>query len=329
MAPDGLAVLIQRFFSHLRTEQEVSSHTVAAYRDTFRLLLRFIANRRSVSIDQIQLKDFGTDVILAFLEHLEKERRNTTRTRNTRLTAIRAFIRFTLGQTAPDFMDDAQRILAIPCKRMAKPILGFLSRKEVESILGAMDHSTWTGKRDHMLFSLLYNTGARISEVLQIKLSDIQHRVVRLHGKGRKERDVPLWLQTHRKIQQWCRDNEIAPNQPVFANRNGNTLSRRSAARRLALAVNKATRLCPSLCGRKISPHTFRHTTAMHLLQSGVSMEIIALWLGHEQLVTTHGYIEADLTMKKEALAHLQPLAAGRPAPKRSPSPLMAFLEAL
>lgn len=179
-----------------------------------------------------------------------------------------------------------------------------------------------------MLFSLLYNTGARISEALQLKPADVQHRVVRLHGKGRKERDVPLWPQTHRKLQQWCRDNKLEPAQPIFGNPDGQALTRRSAARRFALALTKAKETCSALQGRKISLHTFRHTTAMHLLQAGVPMEIIALWLGHEQVVTTHGYIEADLTMKQAALDHLQPLQWRR-APKRSASHIMAFLEAL
>jgi integrase/recombinase XerD len=328
MATESFPALVQRFFGYLRAEQEVSPHTVAAYRDTFRLLLRFIAERRAVSIDHITLDALCPDTILAFLDHLEKQRHNHTRTRNVRLTAIRAFVRFTLGHTSPEFVGDAQRILAIPSKRTNKPVLGFLQRKEVESILAAVDTSNWTGQRDQLLFSLLYNTGARISEALQLKPGDVQHRVVRLHGKGRKERDVPLWPQTHRKLQRWCRDNKLDPTQPIFGNPDGQALTRRSAARRLVLALSKAKQTCSTLQGRKISLHTFRHTTAMHLLQAGVPMEIIALWLGHEQVVTTHGYIEADLTMKQDALDHLQPLQWRRAA-KRSASHIMAYLEAL
>jgi len=167
-----------------------------------------MANHCSTSIDQISWEAFSPDTIIAFLQHLEDKRLNTARTRNARLAAIRAFVRFLLGYISPDFAGDAQRILAIPCKRSDRPVLGFLSLNEVEFLLAAIDVSTWTGQRDYLLFSLLYNTGARISEVLQLTPANIHHRVVSLHGKGRKERSVPLWFQTHRQIQKWCRENK-------------------------------------------------------------------------------------------------------------------------
>jgi integrase/recombinase XerD len=320
--------LLQRFFTHLRTEHEVSHHTISAYRDTFRLLLRFMADHCSTTIDQISWEAFSPDTVLAFLQYLENKRLNTVRTRNARLAAIRAFVRFVLGNVSPDFAGNAQRILAIPCKRGVRPVLGFLNLNEVESLLAAIDVSTWTGRRDYLLFSLLYNTGARISEVLQLTPADIQHRVVRLRGKGRKERDVPLWSQTHRQIQKWCRENKINSDQPIFGNRAGKPLSRRSGARRFALILRKAQKGCPALRRPDLSPHSIRHTTAMHLLQSGVPLEVIALWLGHEQVATTHGYLEADLTMKSQILSNLQPIPWRR-AQKRTLSNIMAFLEAL
>jgi len=329
MPSDPFPVLLQQFFARLRTTQEVSRHTIAAYRDTLRLLLHFIAQQRRVSIDRITLEAFSPDLILAFLEYLQKERHNTTRTRNARLAAIRAFVRFSLHEVPADFIDQAQRILAIPCKRSDKPLLGFLSRQEVEAILAATDRSTWTGRRDHLLFSLLYNTGARISEALEVTPADVQNRVVRLHGKGRREREVPLWRQTQREIQHWCRENQIGAAQPVFGNRDFRPLSRREAARRLALTLQKASVVCPSLCQRNITLHSWRHTCAMHLLQAGVAIEIIALWLGHEQLTTTHGYLEADLNMKKETLDHLKAPISGRRVPKTASSHVLAFLEAL
>jgi len=329
MPSDSFPVLLQQFFEHLRATQELSIHTIAAYRDTLKLLLHFIAKQRRVSIDRITFEAFSPETILAFLEHLQKERHNTTRTRNARLAAIRTFVRFSLHEVAPDFIDQAQRILAIPCKRTDKPLLGFLSRQEVEAILAAADLATWTGRRDHLLFSLLYNTGARISEALQVTPADLQNRVVRLHGKGRKQREVPLWSQTYREIQQWCRDNQIGASQPIFGNREFKPISRREAARRLALTLQKASVVCPSLRQRNITLHSWRHTCAMHLLQAGVAIEIIALWLGHEQLSTTHGYLEADLNMKKETLAHLKPPSSGRRVPKKASSHVLAFLEAL
>jgi len=329
MPSDSFPVLLQQFFAHLRGTQEVSSHTIAAYRDTLKLLLHFIAKEQHVPIDRITFEAFSPETILAFLEHLQKERHNTTRTRNARLAAIRSFVRFSLYEVAPDFVDQAHRILAIPCKRTDKPLLGFLDRQEVEAILAAADQATWTGRRDHLLFSLLYNTGARISEALHVTPADFQKRLVQLHGKGRKAREVPLWSQTYREFQQWCRDNQIGAAQPIFGNREFKPLSRREAARRLALTLQKASLTCPSLRNRTITLHSWRHTCAMHLLQSGVAIEIIALWLGHEQLSTTHAYLEADINMKKETLAHLNAPNSGPRVPKTVASNVLAFLEAL
>ena len=329
MAATSFPELLQRFFAHMRSAREVSPHTTAAYRDTFRLLLPFIAKRRRISVDQITLETFVPDTILAFLDHLQRDRRNTPRTRNARLAGIHAFVRFAMDQVAPDFLADAQRLLAIPCKRAEKPLLGFLTRAEVEAILAAPDLSLWTGRRDHLLFALLYNTGARISEALQITQKDLQRRIVRLHGKGRKERDVPLWPQTERELRNWCEDNNIAASAPVFYNRDGHPISRRNANRRFDLTLAKAAASCPSLRGRKITLHTWRHTTAMHLLQARVPLEIIALWLGHERISTTHGYIEADLEMKQETLDHLTAPKPWRRARRSTSSHILAFLEAL
>jgi integrase/recombinase XerD len=328
MPSNSFPVLLQRFFDHLRATQEASVHTIAAYRDTLKLLLHFIAKQQRSSIDRITFEAFSPETILAFLEHLQKERLNTTRTRNARLAALRAFVRFSLHELAPEFLDQAQRILAIPCKRTDKPLLGFLSRSEVEAILAAADRATWAGKRDHLLFAFLYNTGARISEALQVTPADIQNRVVCLRGKGRKQRAVPLWSQTHHEIQRWCRDNQIGVSQPIFGSTQFRSLSRREAARRLALTVKKAGEACPSLRARNVTLHCWRHTCAMHLLQAGVAIEIIALWLGQEQLNTTHGYIEADLNMKKDTLAQLKAPRSGRRVREKAPSHILAFLEA-
>jgi site-specific recombinase XerD len=329
MATTSFPELLQRFFAHLRSAREVSPHTTAAYRDTFRLLLPFIARQQRISVDQITLEAFVPDTVLAFLDHLQRDRRNTNRTRNARLAGIRAFVRFAMEQVAPDFLADAQRLLAIPCKRAEKPLLGFLTRAEVKASLGAPELSLWTGRRDHLLFSLLYNTGARISEALQITPRDLQRRIIRLHGKGRKERDIPLWPQTDRELRRWCEENKIAISAPIFYNRDGHSITRRNASRRFDLALAKAAASCSSLRGRKITLHTWRHTTAMHLLQARVTLEIIALWLGHEQISTTHGYIEADLDMKKETLDHLPAPKPWRRAGKSSSSHILAFLEAL
>ena len=320
--------LIQQFFGSLSIQRNLSSHTLAAYRDTFRLLLRFLADREGVAIDQLRLDLLTPEAVLAFLAHLEQARGNTIRTRNARLAAIHAFARFAVTQKAPDFLLAGQRVLAIPCKRTVKPVLGFMTRVEVDAVLAATDQTTRVGRRDHLLFTLLYNTGGRISEVLRIQPCEVRNRTVRLHGKGRKERDVPIWSATQREIQDWCRANQVGPTQYLFANRHGAPITRKGAALRLKAAVGAATTTCSTLRKRKITLHTFRHATAMHLLQSGVALPIIALWLGHEQPVTTHGYVEADLKMKQRCLDTLERL----PAPRRQSavrSHLMAFLEAL
>jgi integrase/recombinase XerD len=274
MPSDSFPVLLQLFFAHLRSTQEVSIHTIAAYRDALKLLLHFIAKQRRVTIDRITFAAFSPETILAFLEHLQKERHNTTRTRNARLAAIRAFVRFSLHELAPDFIDQAQRILAIPCKRTDKPLLGFLSRQEVEAILAATDQATWTGRRDHLLFTFLYNTGARISEALQVTPADLQNRVVRLHGKGRRQREVPLWSQTHHEIQRWCRDNQIGASHPIFGNRELKSLSRREAARRLALTLQKAGVECPSLRSRKITLHSWRHYADLRIMPTRTGLAV-------------------------------------------------------
>ena len=321
-------ILTQQFFGSLRTQRNLSPHTLSAYRDTFRLFLRFLADQERVAIDRLTLDQFTPEAVLAFLEYLEHKRRNTIRTRNARLAAIHAFARFAVAQKAPDFLVAGQRILAIPCKRTVKPVLGFMSRSEIDAVLSATDQATQVGRRDHLLFTLLYNTGGRISEVLRLQPGEISHRTVRLHGKGRKERDVPIWPATQREIQDWCRTNNIGPTQYLFANRYGAPISRKGASLRLRAAVRAASTTCPSLRGRKITLHTFRHATAMHLLQSGVALPIIALWLGHEQPVTTHGYVEADLKMKQRCLDTLERLPAAR-RQSAARSHLMAFLEAL
>jgi integrase len=182
-----------------------------------------------------------------------------------------------------------QRILAIPCKRTVKPVLGFMSRSEIDAVLAATDPASRVGRRDHLLFTLLYNTGGRISEVLRLQPCEVNHRTVRLHGKGRKERDVPIWPATQREIQDWCRTSKIGPTQYLFANRHGAPITRKAAALRLSAALRAAAKTCPTLRGRKITLHTFRHTTAMHLLQAGVALPITALWACLEKVDTNSG----------------------------------------
>lgn len=330
MHSHSLSILIERFFcDFLHNQRNLSPHTVSAYADTFRLLLRFLSEHRRQPIDRLGFDDLNADAVLAFLTQLEKNRGNTARTRNARLAAIRSFARYALGQSAPDWLQSAQRILAIPGKRTVKPSVGFMSREEVVAVLDAIDTRTPIGRRDHLLFSLLYQTGARISEILRLQPDAVQGRFVKLHGKGRKDRTVPIQSQLVGHLHRFAQANRIQGNQLLFTNRHGVGLTREAVALRLTMAVRKAEHTCPSLRGRRITPHVWRHTTAMHLLHAGVPIEVIALWLGHEQPLTTHAYVEADLTIKNRC-AHLldrtPPPRTSRPAAPFSR--LLSFLEA-
>jgi site-specific recombinase XerD len=330
MPANTLSSLIGRFFTeHLRAQRNLSAHTIASYRDTFRLLLQFLPAHLGVRIEALALQSFSTENILAFLDHLERSRKNSPRTRNNRLAAIRSFARYVLHLADPDSLAHAHRILSIPLKRSTKSMFGYFSREEIEQVLATPDQSTWTGRRDHLLFTLLYNTGARISEALQVTPDDLRARTLLLHGKGRKDRAVPLWTKTAGALRRWCHDNQTGPHQPMFINSNGVALSRHGARFRLKLTLAKAAATCPALRNRSLGLHSFRHTCAMHLLQSGVSIEVIALWLGHEQLVTTHGYIEADIHMKEQTLQSLKEPKPARRLKRKTPLDLITFLDSL
>lgn len=223
----------------------------------------------------------------------------------------------------------AQQILAIPAKRYEKPIIGFLSRDEIQSLLDAPDVATWYGQRDRLMLTMLYNTGARVSELIEIRVADVTlstSAYVRIHGKGRKQRTVPLWRHTAVQIRDWIKRQSLRPEQVLIPNRHGQPMTRSNVAQRLTLA--SATSQCHQLQGRSISPHMLRHTTAMHLLQAGVDITVIALWLGHENPITTHSYVEADLAMKERALAKIQPPDAHR-LRYRPTDALLEFLERL
>lgn len=308
--PAEFAGLIQRFFAdRLLQQQNASPRTVAAYRDTFRLLLSYAEHEIGKPPAKLALSDFDATLILNFLAHLETERHNTVRSRNARLAAVRAFANYVALQ-CPPALQLAQQILAIPMKRFERSLLGYLSREEVQAMLAAPDATTWCGRRDRVMFALFYNTGARVSEMIGIRVADVTLATtssVRLQGKGRKQRTVPLWKETAVEIRHWLKYADLRPDQPIVPTRKGLPMTRTNVADRLTLAITAASQQCPQMAGRKISPHTWRHTTAMHLLQAGVDITVIALWLGHESPVTTHGYVQADLAMKERALATIAP----------------------
>ena len=319
--------LLQKYFcNHLIAQRDASPRTVASYRDTFRLLLSFAEEQLRKTPARMQMTDLDPSLVVDFLDHVESKRGNTARTRNLRLTAIRSFMRFA-SQREPATLSIAQRVLSIPPKRLDRVLVGFLSREEIEAILAAPDPTTWSGRRDRILFGTLYNTGARVSEIVGVRRGDLtleRSAFVRLHGKGRKERSVPLWPKTAANLREWLAPLPDRPDQSVFPNRSGNAMSRSGVAARLRLAVQAS----PSVGTRSISPHTVRHTTAMHLLQAGVDITVIALWLGHESPTTTHLYVEADLEMKERALA-MVPSPDATTGRYKPTDQLLAFLEGL
>ncbi len=323
--------LVQEFFCQRLIQQQNASHqTVVSYRDTFRLLLTYLRQTRRKQPTDLTLADLDAPTISAFLEHLEKNRRNTIRTRNVRFAAIRAFMKYAAAR-APASLPIIQRVLAIPLKRFARPAMRYLSRDEVTAIVNAPDASTWSGQRDRILFALLYNTGARVSEVVAICRADVRldsSRSIQLTGKGRKQRVVPLWKSTAKHLREWMTQIGPAPDAPVFPKRGGRPLSRSGVEKRLRKAIRAASDGCATLRTKRLSPHTFRHTTAMHLLQAGVDITVIALWLGHESIETTHQYVEANLAMKDRALSKVEEVPMSR-VRYRPSEKLLQFLNEL
>ncbi len=323
--------LVQQFFTeYLVTQRALSPHTIASYRDALVLFLDFAHRHIGKAPTELRLVDIEPDLILAFLDYLEQQRNNTVRSRNLRLTALRAFFKFAARRDVSSLYI-IERALGVPMKRFEYPMLGFLSREEILAVIGEPG-STWTLQRDHLLFVMLYNTGARVSEIISLRITDLvldASASVHLRGKGRKQRAVPLWKSTVQEIRAWLRCNPaLVSDAPLLPNRNGKAMTRSNVNQRLNIAVKHAAEIHPSLAKRHISPHSIRHSTAMHMLQSGVAFSVIALWLGHESLSTTHRYVEADLAMKDKALARLQKPSMKIPR-YCPPDALMKFLQDL
>jgi site-specific recombinase XerD len=307
--PLSFPALVQAFFTHYLVDQRaLSPQTVAGYRDAFTLFLTFAHQHLGTWPAAMHLSDITPALILAFLDHLERERHNSVRSRNIRLAALRAFLKFASHHDL-SALQIIEQDLAVPMKRFEMPLPEFLSREEILAIIGDPG-STWISRRDHLLLGLLYNTGARVSEIIHVKVADVvldSAACVHLHGKGRKQRAVPLWKSTVKEIRAWLRLNPTMGNDSaLLPNRDGQAMTRNNVTQRLSLAVIKASTSVSSLLGRHVSPHCIRHSTAMHLLQSGVDISVIALWLGHESPKTTYQYVEANLVMKEQALAKLQ-----------------------
>jgi integrase/recombinase XerD len=327
----ALATTLQAFFTdRLARQRQVSPNTLAAYRDALRLLLVFAANRKGKEPSKLDIDDLDAPLIGAFLDDLEHQRKNGARTRNARLAAIRSLFRYA-ALRHPDHAALIARVLAIPPKRFDRRLVTFLTEPEISALLAAPDLSTWTGRRDHTLFSLAAQTGLRASELIGLQCADV-HLAAGAHvscqGKGRKQRITPLTSGLVSTLRVWLAERGGPPGAPLFVTRSGKALSRDALEHRLAKYVQMAGGICPTLMQKSVTMHVLRHSAAMRLLHAGIDTSMIALWLGHENVETTQVYLHADLAIKERALARTRP-AETQPGRFRPTDKLLAFLEAL
>lgn len=331
MSTTTLPTLLQQFFTdRLTTQMQASPNTIAGYRDTFRLLLGFASKRRGQPPTKLKVDDLDADLVGDFLAHIEAERGNSARSRNTRLAAIRSFFRF-VAMNEPACALHCQRILAMPSKRYVRRSVDFLDRAEIEALTVAPDRSTWIGRRDHAMLLLALQTGLRASELLALRRCDIVTGTgahIRCEGKGRKQRSTPLRRETLKVLEVWLQERGGVDHDPLFPTQRGGKLSRDALEHAIRRHTSAAAKSCPSLKDKRVSPHVLRHSTAMQLLHSGVDQTVIALWLGHESVETTQVYVHADLRLKEQALARVT-AETSKPGRYRPDDKLLAFLESL
>lgn len=327
----ALAPTLQAFFTdRLISQRQASPHTITGYRDTFRLLLRFAAQQTGKQPSELDLDDVDAPLVAAFLDHLERDRGNSARTRNHRLAAIHSLFGYA-ALHHPEHAAVIQRVLAVPTKRVERNLITYLTDDEVDALLAACDRARWTGRRDHAMWILAVQTGLRISELAALTCADVDLGVgphVHCVGKGRKERRTPLVALTIEVLDGWLTERAGGPSDPLFPTSTGRRLSRDAIERRLSLCTVRARQRCPSLTAKQVTVHTLRHTAAMRLLTSGVDVAVIALWLGHEQISTTNIYLHADMAQKERAIARVTPPTTN-PGRYQAPDTLLAFLEDL
>jgi site-specific recombinase XerD len=315
--PKALLPLVQGFFQeYLAGQRGVSNNTILAYRDALKLFLSFLAGSTGKQAARLQMEDLQAEQVLAFLDDTEQKRKNRTATRNLRLTALRTFFHYLISEDTIH-SGQYQRIVAIPLKRAPRSVMGYLDVPEVQAILDSIDRTGLSGRRDYAMFSFLYNTGARVQEAIDVKVEALRFTsppIVTITGKGAKTRIVPLWQSTATLLLEHVKERGVdkQPDARLFVNARGMPLTRFGIRHILRKRLAAAQGKCVTIAGKRVSPHTVRHSTAMHLLQSGVDLTVIQRWLGHVQLATTHGYVEIDLEMKRKALAACTP--PGEPA---------------
>ena len=331
MKTPNLAGHLQRFFTdRLLGQLGASPHTVASYRDTFRLLLKYASKTCQRQASVLNVEDLDVKLVGAFLKHLEQERRNSVRSRNNRLSAIHAFFA-QVSLNDPALSEHCQRVLGVPFKRFERGPVAFLTEAEADALLNAPDPATWLGRRDRVLLQVAVQTGLRNSELTQLQRQNVQLGAgahVRCLGKGRKARCTPLRSDVVSQLSTWLKEVSSDPATPVFPTAMGKPMSSDALQRLVVRHIETAAQTCPSLQRKKVTPHTLRHTSAMNLLRRGVDITVIALWLGHESIETTQMYLHADMAIKEKALGRTTKTHL---APKRyrPTDQLIAFLESL
>jgi len=327
----SLAPWLERFFTQrLMQQRQASPHTISSYRDTFRQFLTFAQQRLHQRPSCLNIEQIDAPLIVAFLDDIEKQRGITVRSRNLRLTAVHSFFHY-LAFELPEHSAQIQRVLAIPSKRFTRTLISFLNRQEVDALLAAPDHNTWSGRRDHAFMLTAVQTGLRLSEMTGLKQEDIISGVgshLRVIGKGRKERCVPLAKSTRTVLKAWLREPQRGDDGVLFPSARGKRFSVHGVQYLLNKHRMTASKVCPSLKQKRVTVHRLRHTMAMDLLQAGADRSVIALWLGHESVETTQIYLEATLAMKERALARMTP-PQGKPGRYRPGDQLLSFLNSL
>jgi len=333
-SPNLLARCLRDYFAdHLQRIRAMSPHTIQSYRDSLVLLLRFVASDRKIEVCDLDMEDLDPAQILGFLLYIEKERGNSITTRNVRLAAIHAFFRY-VGAHHPDQLERTQRMLGIPFKRADQRVIEYLDRSEIETILARIDRSVPDGRRDYALLATMFNTGARVQEVIDLRASGLQLTKpyqLRLFGKGRKERFCPLWQQTAQVLLAFCEERQIdlRSDARVFLNHRGVPLTRFGVRYILAKHVDRVRPEVATLEGKRLHPHSIRHSTAVALLKSGVDLSTISQWLGHSSATTTNRYATIDLEMKREAINRVKPVAGSPKTSWRTSETVLEWLESL
>ena len=332
--PNGLASALRDFFgNYLSQLRGLSPHTIGSYRDSLVLLLRFVADERKRDVSQLDFEDVGASQVISFLAYLERQRHNGATTRNVRLSAIHAFFRYVAARH-PDRLEHCQRVIAIPFKRAQQRTIEYLEYEEIQQVLSAVDRSTSDGHRDYLLLAILFNTGARVQEILNLRACDLlltKPYQVRLLGKGRKERLCPLWPQTARLLRDFCKERQLDlhSHDLVFLNHRGEPLTRFGVRYLLRKYLELAKDHVPGLANKRLHPHSLRHSTAVALLKAGVDLSTISQWLGHASPNTTNKYATLDLEMKRKALAKVKPLPGQRRVAWRKNRTILDWLESL